>query len=158
MPTALRIRPLPSDLGPRAIASAQRPHPDRSGGAQLRCCLRNARPGEPIVLISVTPPGPAGAYAESGPVFVHTDDCSGPADGGYPEDWRCVQQVFRAYDAAGTIVGGTVVEPGAAQEDAAARLFTDPSVAFIQARNVVHGCYLCTIERDGGLPDGQRST
>ncbi len=148
MTTAIRIRPLPSDLGPRAIAAAQRPHPDLSGGAPVRCCLRDARPGEPIVLISVVPPGPAGAYAESGPVFVHAEDCGGPVDDGYPDQWRSRTQVFRAYGAEGTIVGGAVVEPGDGQEDAAAHLFADPAVAFIQTRNVVHGCYMCTIERD----------
>ena len=47
------------------------------GGAPLRCCLREARPGERLLLIAYMPPGTAGAYAERGPVFIHADRCEG---------------------------------------------------------------------------------
>jgi hypothetical protein len=56
--------------------------------------------------------------------------------------------VFRAYDWAGSIVGGEVVPAGpAGQEEAARRLLDDPRVAFVQTRNVVFGCYMLTIRR-----------
>ena len=95
----------------------------------------------------MAPPGPGGAYAETGPVFVHAEACAGPEHGGYPEEWRRRTQVLRAYDAAGRIVGGEVVGPGDGQEAAAARLLADPAVAFLHTRNVVYGCYLAMIER-----------
>ena len=47
------------------------------GGAPLRCCLREARAGERLLLIAYTPPGTAGAYAERGPVFIHAEHCDG---------------------------------------------------------------------------------
>ena len=47
----------------------------------------------------------------------------------------------------GSIVGGHVVSAGTGQEEAAARLFADPDVAFLQTRNVIHGCYMLTIRR-----------
>jgi hypothetical protein len=94
------------------------------------------------------PDGPRGAYAESGPVFVHAHDCGGPADDScYPEEWRSRTQVFRAYDHRGAICGGAVAEPGRDQEDVARRLFDDDGVAFVQTRNVVYGCYMTTIVR-----------
>ena len=74
--------------------------------------------------------------------------CAGPADTGYPEEFRRRTQVFRTYDATGAIVGGTVVQPGRGQEDAAARLLADPTIAFVQTRNVIHGCYMLTIRRN----------
>jgi Protein of unknown function (DUF1203) len=129
-------------VGPEARVSI-----DDEGGAPLRCCLRDSRPGERIALVAVTPDGPLGAYRETGPVFVHADPCPGPGQTGYPEDWRRRTQVFRAYDRAGSIVGGAVVPPGQGQEEAARELLRDPSVAFLQTRNVVFGCYMLTIRR-----------
>jgi hypothetical protein len=140
----LLIAPLPRDLGVGAPADAVR---DDLDGAPLRCCLRDSRPGEEVALVSATPPGPRGAYAESGPVFVHARACAGPEGGGYPADWRRRRRVFRAYDRDGAIVGGEVVEPGDGQEEAAARLLAAPGVAFLHSRNVVHGCYMLRIDR-----------
>ena len=84
-------------------------------------------------------------------MFLHADGCPGPADAGYPEEFRRRTQVFRAYDHAGVIVGGEVVRPGTGQEEAAARLLADPDVAFVQTRNVVFGCYMLTIRRETAL-------
>jgi hypothetical protein len=65
-----------------------------NGGSPVRCCLRETRPGERVMLIAYTPPGTAGAYAERGlwvprtlstscdqAVFVdHATDASVPSD------------------------------------------------------------------------------
>ena len=142
-PTALRFEPLPAALA----VGATRISIDEEGGAPLRCCLRDSRPGERIALVAVTPEGPQGAYRETGPVFLHAGGCSGPAGTGYPEDFRRRPQVFRAYDSSGAIVGGEVVPAGTGHEEAAARLLADPDVAFLQTRNVVFGCYMLTIAR-----------
>ena len=141
--STLRYVPLPAALAD----AATRTFTDEDGGRPLRCCLRDSRPGELIALVAVTPEGPQGAYRETGPVFLHADGCSGPADTGYPEEFRRRTQVFRAYDHAGVIVGGQVVRPGSGQEEAAARLLADTDVAFLQTRNVVFGCYMLTIKR-----------
>lgn len=118
---------------------------DTEGGAQLRCCLRNSRAGERVRLGAVTPPGPQGAYAETGPVFVHADGCEGPQSPGYPDDFRSRTVVFRAYDQRGQIVGGEIVEPGTGQEAVAERLLAEPDVAFLHVRNTVYGCYMFAV-------------
>jgi hypothetical protein len=101
------------DALPGSLArGAARSWVDDGGGAPLRCCLRNSRAGERVALVSTTPPGPAGAYEETGPVFVHADGCTGPQSPGYPEEFRSRPQVFRAYDADGAIIGGEVVPAG----------------------------------------------
>ena len=120
---------------------------DDVGGAPLRCCLRYSRPGERLALVSVTPPGPMGAYRETGPVFLHADSCHGPGSDAYPDAFRDRPQVFRAYDARGSIVGGELVDAGTDQEAAAERLLADPAVAFLHTRNVVYGCYMLMIRR-----------
>ncbi len=67
------------------------------GGAPLRCCLREARAGERVMLIAYTPPGTAGAYAERGPVFIHAERCAGyPTPAQYPPGLAHRQQVVRA--------------------------------------------------------------
>jgi hypothetical protein len=156
--TAIVVRALPSDTGQRALAAGRCPdgsavtvHRDLDG-APLRCCLRDSRLGEEVALVSVVPPGPRGAYAEHGPVFVHAHDCGGPREPGYPDQWRRRTQVFRCYDRQGRITGGEVVKPGDGQEEVAARLLADPEVAFLHTRNVVYGCYMTMIERAGGPP------
>lgn len=137
----LDVRPLP----PTIQRAHERIVMDEEGGAPLRCCLRDSRPGEELVLASVTPPGPLGPYAESGPVYLHAARCPGPAEAGYPGEFRSRTQVFRAYSADGRIVGGRVVEPDDDQEAVARELLAEPGVAFLHSRNVVHGCYMFAI-------------
>ena len=141
--SALVIDALPASLA----AGAERILTDPDGGRPLRCCLRDSRPGERLALVAVTPEGPRGPYRETGPVFLHADGCAGPEGDGYPEDFRRRAQVFRTYDAHGDITGGEVVPAGRGQEEAARRLLDDPAVAFVQTRNVVHGCYMLTLHR-----------
>lgn len=131
------------------------PRVDHEGGAPLRCCLRDSRPGESIALISYAPVresvganADAGPYDEIGPVFVHADECAGPSDTRrYPSDWADRSQVLRAYRADGGIAGGVRLEPGDDRDEAARRLLADPEVAFVHSRNIVYGCYMLEIRR-----------
>jgi hypothetical protein len=141
----LLIEPLPPELPVTAWRTAV----DPDGGAPLRCCLRNSRPGERITLASVSPPGPAGAYAETGPVYLHADGCAGPTTAGYPAEFRSRRQIFRSYGQDGALLGGELVEAGDGQEAIAARMLADPAVAFLHSHNVIHGCYMFAIRRAG---------
>ncbi len=134
-------------LSSRLSGTATRTWVEDEGGAPLRCCLRDSRPGDRVALVSATPDGPQGAYRETGPVFVHDGDCPGPTSDGYPVEFRSRPQVFRAYDRTGAIAGAELVPAGPGQETVAARLLADPDVAFVQTRNVLHGCYMLTIRR-----------
>ena len=55
------------------------PFVDDDGGWPLRCCLTDSTAGERIAIIAWSPFPWRGAYAETGPVVVHTDGCPGPA-------------------------------------------------------------------------------
>src|ERR1700726_193631 len=50
---------------------------DAAGGSPVRGCLREALPGEEMLLIAYPPPGTIGPYAERGPVFIHAEACPG---------------------------------------------------------------------------------
>lgn len=158
--TEVRIRAIPTSTLRRLRAQGHddhghpwEPRVDRDGGAPLRCCLRDARPGESIVLISYAPVrvstgSDAGPYDEVGPVFVHADECDGPdEESRYPSGWVDRPQVLRAYGADGTIVGGVRLEPGDDRDAAASELLADPEVAFLHSRNVLHGCYMLEVRR-----------
>jgi hypothetical protein len=116
-------------------------------GAPLRCCLRDARAGERLLLIAHRPGGTAGAYREIGPVFVHAGPCDGYAEpDSYPAGFRDRQQVLRAYDGAGRIVDAVLVD-GVHAESGIARLLGRPGVATVHSRNVLYGCYMFAIGR-----------
>lgn len=132
------------------------PFADTGGGSPLRCCNRLSRPGEQIVLASYSPlhrwatatGKDPGAYDETGPVFLHAVPCDGPEGDGWPEDYRGLPRVLRAYDADGHIVGGRVVDEGDLQpERAIDEVFADPRVAFVHARALLAGCFTFAIER-----------
>jgi Protein of unknown function (DUF1203) len=114
----------------------------RDGGAPLRCCLREARLGERLLLIAYSPPGTAGAYAERGPVFVHADRCGGyRTPGEYPPELAHRQQVVRAYDGQGRIADGVLTADGRQAQDVIRELLARPGVELVHLRNVGYGCY-----------------
>jgi hypothetical protein len=118
------------------------PQADPEGGDPLRCCLRETRPGEEVLLIAYTPPGTSGAYAERGPVFVHADPCAGYATPHrYPPGLSRRQQVVRAYDQAGRIGDGILASDGEQATAVIQELLARPDVAVVHLRNVGWGCY-----------------
>ncbi|GAA2431929.1 DUF1203 domain-containing protein [Streptomyces macrosporus] len=118
------------------------------GGEPLRCCLRDARPGDKLLLFGYQPPLPAGPYREVGAVLAHAEPCAGPADiAGYPPDWRGRPQVLRAYDARGRIHDATTVHDGQDPEKVIAELLAEPDVVQLHSRNIAWGCYMFAITR-----------
>ena len=113
-----------------------------NGGSPVRCCLRETRPGERVMLIACTPSGTAGAYAERGPVFVHADPCEGyPAPRRYPPGLRHRMQVVRAYDRQGRIADGVLAADGLQAEAVIAEMLARPDAGLVHLRNVGYGCY-----------------
>lgn len=118
------------------------------GGEPLRCCLRDAEPGQGLLLFGYQPPLPASPYREVGAVFAHAEPCAGPADvTRYPPDWRGRPQVLRAYDARGWIHDATTVHDGQDPEGVIAELLAEPAVVQVHSRNVAWGCYMFRITR-----------
>jgi Protein of unknown function (DUF1203) len=121
---------------------------DAGGGSPLRCCLREAAPGERMLLIAYTPPGGQGAYAERGPVFIHAGPCGGyRTPGRYPPGLSHRQQVVRAYDRQGRIAEGLLVRDGEQAMTVIRQLLARPSVAIVHLRNVGYGCYNFAVRR-----------
>jgi hypothetical protein len=119
------------------------------GGEPLRCCLRDAQPGERLILFGFEPPLPASPYREIGAVFAHAVRCAGPASvDSYPEQWRGRRQVLRGYDRRGWIHVARVHD-GSDPDRAIADVLADADVERVHSRNVAHGCYMFAVTRAG---------
>ncbi len=151
--TSYVVHALPRDLldevrstGRDASGSA----PERvaaTGGEPLRCCLRDARLGEQLVLFGYRPPTADGPYRELGPVFAHARPCAGYDGDGYPDDWRARAQVLRAYDRRGWIHPATRVHDGSDPEAALVEVLAEPGVVEVHSRNVAYGCFMFVVSR-----------
>ncbi|MFF8376313.1 DUF1203 domain-containing protein [Streptomyces sp. NPDC015661] len=154
-PSALARLRVTDDAG-RACA----PYTATDGGHPLRCCLRLSEPGERIALVSYAPlrrwaaetGAEPGAYDEQGPVFVHAEECGGPAPSeAYPFSRAGALRTLRRYDAAGRIVGGRLLElpetPAEGFDRALGEAFDDPAVALVHVRAVEYGCFHFEVRR-----------
>ena len=153
----LLVRPIPAadldvvrargvdDLGnPVQVADAE------GEGEPLRCCLRYARPGESIALISYSPEG-RGVWREVGPVYVHADACPGPTSTSLPKELRTGPRVLRAYRPDGSMnyEQNTLVPDEEDLERALRRLLRDPDVGHVHVRTVLPQCFLYSVTVEG---------
>ena len=114
------------------------------GGEPVRCCLRNARKGEELVLFGYAPALPTSPYREVGPVFAHAQTCPEPPGAGYPREWLGRPQVLRAYDERGWIHPATRTHDGTDPEEALAQVLAESGVVQVHSRNVAYGCWMFT--------------
>jgi hypothetical protein len=156
MSVAFSIQPIPDRVLDEVRASGldasgirvQHVAAGGAGGEPLRCCLRNAVPGEELMLFGYEPPIPPSPYREIGPVFAHAQPCAGAADPYvYPPDWYGRPQVLRAYDRRGWIHDATRTHDGKHPEKVIAEILADADVAQIHSRNIAWGCYMFAISR-----------
>jgi hypothetical protein len=123
-------------------------------GSPLRCCLRSIEVDEAVALVSYAPlrrwaaatGAEPGAYDEAGPVFIHAEDCGGPAETpGYPFARPGALRTLRRYSAQGHILGGRLLElpeePTVGFDAALEEAFADPEVALVHVRAVEYGCF-----------------
>jgi hypothetical protein len=136
------------DAGIDDFGNILNPVVDEAGGSPLRCCLRDARPGERIALIAHRPFPWPGPYAEVGPIFIHADRCDGyDAPNLYPAGFANRRQLLRAYDHNRAICDAVPVKDGAQAERVLSWLLSRAEVDFVHSRNVEWGCYMFAIER-----------
>lgn len=127
-----------------------------AGGEPVRCCLRDAEPGEALVLANHEPPMPPSPYTERGAVFVHAagSDCTRYDTDRFPEPWRGRRQVVRGYDERGWIAAARIAEPGAVDATIEEVLAGD-GVRFVHTRNPEHGCYMLRADPDSPGPSSR---
>jgi hypothetical protein len=161
-PTALKELRDTDDAGRpfRPFVAREDGDPLNCVGSPLRCCLRAIEPREQVALVSYAPlrrwaaatGASPGAYDESGPVFVHAEECGGPRETRrYPFARPGALRTIRRYDAQGHIVGGRLFEiPDDAEagfDQAFTEAFSNPEVALVHVRALEYGCWHFEVRR-----------
>lgn len=126
------------------------PFTDPDGGWPMRCCLADSAPGDRIAIIAWSPFPWSGAYAETGPVVVHTEGCPEvDATGSLPDDMNVRAMTLRPYNNDQMIAYGSVrhVSEGEGLSGHLRELLADPAITMVHARNITGGCYAFTATR-----------
>ena len=147
---SLAVRPLPAPLpslhpiptGARAIVV------DEPSSYPCRRCLRDAEPGERVLLLSYDPFEEAveSPYRQPGPIFVHVDPCAYEVNGELQDQLTRRLLSIRSFAADHTMLGGVVVQ-GSELEGTAGRLLDDDTVAYLHVHNAGPGCFAARIDR-----------
>jgi len=151
--STFRIVPLRSEVAEGARRAAEAGAADHAvvladspSGYPCRHCLHFAKPGERLILFPYAAIPAGHPYSESGPIFVHAEQCERyRATHEYPEDFRR-GRAFRAYNTGYDMIDAEVAnvnEPEAIVE----KLLQNPETAFVDARSVTRGCYTFRIQR-----------
>jgi uncharacterized protein DUF1203 len=118
------------------------------GREPCRRCLRNARPGENLLLLPYDPFLVRSPYTGDGPVYVHADGCdeheAGPDQ--LPEQVDGARQFsVRAYDGDAMMLDAVVV--GADELADRARTLLGDGAEFLHAHFAGPGCFAFRIDR-----------
>ena len=151
--STFRILPLPTEIAEaarHAVKEGASDHAivsaDSPGSSPCRHCLRWAQPGERVILFPYAAIPSGHPYSETGPIFVHADECQRySATNEYPVDFRN-GRVFRAYDAKYKIIDAQIMN-GSEPEAVIESLFQNPDTAFVDVRSVTHGCFTFRVQR-----------
>ncbi|HEY4271991.1 MAG TPA: DUF1203 domain-containing protein [Candidatus Udaeobacter sp.] len=151
--TAFRIIPLPTEIAEaarRVVKAGAADHAlvtaDSPTSSPCRHCLRWAQPGERVILFPYSAIPSGHPYSETGPIFVHANDCQRYSlTDEYPADFRS-GRVFRAYDSNYKIIDAEVLN-GSEPKAVIQYLFQNPDAAFLDVRSVTHGCFTFRVQR-----------
>jgi hypothetical protein len=152
----LRFVPLPAplpDVASLPDGAVRRVVADRPFSFPCRRCLRDAEPGEPLLLLAYDPFLGASPYRQPGPIFVHeagcapdTDDLASTEAHPAPDQLRRRRLSVRSFDAEHLLVGAELTD-GDAVAEVARRMLTDSRVTYLHVHNAAPGCFAVRVER-----------
>ena len=151
--SGFRIIPVSSEIADaarRAVKAGAADHAlitvDSPESSPCRHCLRWAQPGERVILFPYTAIPSGHPYSETGPIFVHANDCQRySSTNEYPADFRD-GRVLRAYDSNHNIIDAQVAN-GSEPEVVIESLFQNADTAFVDVRSVTRGCFTFRVQR-----------
>ena len=131
-----------------ARVNARRFVVDRNPGFPDRISMRDAEPGETVLLVNHVCHDAATPYRASHAIYIReTDEAPYDAIDEVPPAMRARLLSLRAFDVEGMMLDADIVE-GQEVEGLIARLFDNPRIAYIHAHNARRGCYSGLIERE----------
>lgn len=125
-------------------------HVSDGSGTPCRHCLTDVATGDPFLILAWRPFSGPQPYAETGPVFLHAEDCQRHDEAaGMPEMFHKRERfLLRGYGADDRIVYGTGQIVATADLDgAAAALLERADIAYLHVRSGSYNCFQCRIER-----------
>lgn len=126
---------------------ARRMVADADSGFPCRVSLREAAPGQSVILAAYEHQSAHSPYRASGPIFVvEGGSAAARFENEVPPVVRTRLMSVRAYDADDLIVDAEVIE-GALIEQAITRMFADGRVRYLHLHNARRGCYSCRVDR-----------
>ena len=130
-----------------AVIGVRRYVADSKPGFPDRIELRDAEPGEKLLLLNYTHQPADTPYRASHAIFVREGaQLAYDRIGEIPEALRLRTISLRAFDREHLMVDADLVE-GRELEGLIERLFADPKVSYLQAHYAKRGCYAARIER-----------
>jgi len=116
-------------------------------GFPCRLSLRDAEPGEPVLLLGYDHLPVATPYRSSGPIFIREDAVETAVFiNEVPHDMRRRLYSVRGYDEAGMMIDADVSEGGVI-EALIERLFADERISYLHLHHARRGCYACRADR-----------
>jgi hypothetical protein len=139
----MRVIGLPVPLDPQPGAPRHVAGPD--DGFPCRRCLRDAEPGEAVLLVAYDPWTVDSPYRQSGPVFVHEQPCEPWSGAGLPEQQRSRLLSLRGFDADGLPTVAEVL-PGTEATARLEQVLGDGHTAFVHLHNAGPGCFAARVD------------
>jgi hypothetical protein len=132
-----------------AVHGAVRRSADRQPGFPCRVSLRDAAPGETVLLVNYEHQPARSPFRSTYAIYVRQDATQAhPAPGEVPEMLRRRLLSVRAFDEAGMLLDADVVE-GRGVEPVLDRLLAGPSTAYVHIHFARPGCYAARVDRAG---------
>ena len=143
----LTVRPLPTPL-PSSTPEARTVVVDEPNAYPCRRCLRDAEPGEAVVLLSYDPfdADAATPYRQPGPIFVHAEPCAYEPSDALPDQLTHRLLSVRAFDDGHLMLSGLVID-GEELRSTAESLLREDGVSYLHVHNAGPGCFAARIER-----------
>ena len=118
-------------------------------GHPCRHCLKNIDDGEELLIFAYRPFPELQPYAETGPIFLHTQPCERyAAEEVPPPVLTSPDFIVRGYNAENRIVYGTgAVTLTPDIRSYAAQLLERTDIAYVHVRSARNNCYQCRIDR-----------
>ena len=145
---AIAVRPLPAPLPSALPPGSTTMLVDEAHSYPCRRCLRDAEPGEQVVLLSYDPFADEAAtpYRQPGPIFVHAGPCAYEPTGPLPDQLTRRVLSVRSFGDDHMMRGGVVVQ-GSELREVAEHLLDDVAVAYLHVHNAGAGCFAARIDR-----------
>jgi Protein of unknown function (DUF1203) len=116
-------------------------------GYPCRISLKDANPGERLILLNYTSHDVATPYRSAYAIYVRENGIKmTPMVDQIPPVFETRTLGLRAFDAAGMLTNAALVMPGEA-DSRIRELFADDDIAYIHAHNAAYGCFVARIDR-----------